>query len=59
MMMILGYCIDNDKIVDCKYGDYNNDDVDALHMRHYYKHDGLTVRIDDKDIFILTHRIIP
>ena len=30
MMMILGYCIDNDEIVDSKYGDYNNDDVDAL-----------------------------
>jgi hypothetical protein len=30
MMMILGYCIDNDEIIDCKYGDYNNDDVDAL-----------------------------
>ena len=30
MMMILGYCIDDDEIVDCKYGDNNNDYVDAL-----------------------------
>ena len=30
MMMIQGYCIDDDEIVDCKYGDYNYDDVDAL-----------------------------